>query len=220
MERFADGIWIADGPEVVAAAGFHYPTRMAVIAAGGGLVLWSPVAPTDALRAQIAELGPVRWIVAPSRLHDTWLQAWRDACDGAEAWGAPGMAGLQVFGEARAPDWGDGLSAALIRTAIADEVVLYHAPSGTVLFCDLLQQMPPGWYTGWRALVARLDGMTGPEPRVPRKFRLALRDRAQARATVEDLLDRPVQRVLMAHGTPVTTDAQAFLRRAFGWLLR
>ena len=50
------------------------------------------------------------------------------------------------------------------------------------MFTDLLQQMPQGWYKGWRSLVARLYLMTGPRPQVPRKFRLAFTGRAQARA--------------------------------------
>ena len=33
------------------------------------------------------------------------------------------------------------------------------------------------------------------------------------------VLDWPAQRVVMAHGTPVEEDGQAFLRRAFAWLM-
>jgi hypothetical protein len=88
--------------------------------------------------------------------------------------------------------------------------------SGTVLFTDLLQQTPKN--TGWRALVARLDLMTGPEPQVPRKFRLAFTDRRAARAALQRILAWPARKVLMAHGTPVEKDAQEFLRRAFAWL--
>ena len=106
----------------------------------------------------------------------------------------------------------------VIPNAIAPEVVLFHRASGTVLFTDLLQQMPRGWYRGWRALVAGLDGMTGPEPAVPRKFRLAFTDRRAARAGIARVLGWPIERVLMAHGTPVTQDARAYLRSAFGWL--
>jgi hypothetical protein len=62
--------------------------------------------------------------------------------------------------------------------------------------------------------------MTGPDPMVPRKFRLAFRDRAAARAALARIRAWPVERVLMAHGTPVTRDAGPFLDRAFAWLER
>lgn len=71
---------------------------------------------------------------------------------------------------------------------------------------------------GWRALVAKLDLMTGAEPSVPRKFRIAFTNRSAARVALERIFARLAEKVLMAHGTSVEKDARAFLRRAFGWL--
>jgi hypothetical protein len=92
--------------------------------------------------------------------------------------------------------------------------------SRTVLFTDLLQQLPESSFSGWRTLVAKLDLIVGPEPSVPRKFRIAFTNRHAARQSLERILAWPAERVLMAHGTPVENDAAAFLRRAFGWLMR
>jgi hypothetical protein len=61
--------------------------------------------------------------------------------------------------------------------------------------------------------------MVGPEPVVPRKFRLAFANRRIARESLKPILAWPAEKVLMAHGTPVVGDAPAFLRRAFGWLI-
>jgi hypothetical protein len=60
--------------------------------------------------------------------------------------------------------------------------------------------------------------MTEPKPTVPRKFRLAFRDRAKARAALARVQRWPVKHVVMAHGTLVSEDAQGFLREAFSWL--
>ena len=103
---------------------------------------------------------------------------------------------------------------------ITTEVVFFHRPSGAVLFTDLIQQFPPGWFRGWRALVARLDLMTQAEPAVPRKFRLAFNDRRAALAALARILDWPAEKVVMAHGAPVQQDGRAFIARAFGWLTR
>src|SRR5262249_39652402 len=78
------------------------------------------------------------------------------------------------------------------------------------------QQLPTDWFSGWRAVLAKWDLMLGSEPSVPRKFRAAFIDR---RAALERILAWPAEKVLMAHGTPVTEDAQTFIRRAFGWLM-
>jgi hypothetical protein len=53
---------------------------------------------------------------------------------------------------------------------------------------------------------------------VPRKFRIAFTKRRAARDSLQRIFAWPAERVLMAHGTPVEKDAQAFLRRAFRWL--
>ena len=97
-------------------------------------------------------------------------------------------------------------------------MVLFHRESRTAIFTDLLQQFPRGWFSGWRALVARLDLMEGAEPAVPRKFRFAFQDRTAARKALARILAWPTDRVVIAHGAPVTRDGQAFLRRAFRWL--
>jgi hypothetical protein len=101
---------------------------------------------------------------------------------------------------------------------ITTEVVFFHIKSGTVLFADLLQQIPADRNSGWRAMVAKLDLMVGAEPSVPRKFRVAFTNRRAARKSLEHILAWPARKVLMAHGTPVEEDAQAYLGRAFGWL--
>ncbi|MBV2358983.1 DUF4336 domain-containing protein [Thalassococcus sp. CAU 1522] len=219
-------LWIADGPPITAAAGFHYPTRMAVARlADGGLWLWSPVAFDAALRDAVAALGPVAHLVAPNALHHMALADWAAAFPDARLHAAPGLRAKRAelawtddLGADPHPGWAGQIDQAVFPNAIAPEIVFFHRASGTALFTDLLQQMPPGWYRGWRGLVARLDGMTGPEPAVPRKFRLAARPRAGARAALAQIAAWPVETVLMAHGNPVTRDAPGFLRRAFRWL--
>jgi len=134
---------------------------------------------------------------------------------------SPGLAnnahvfGRGLLGQALAVDRQHGLGG-----GITTEAVFFHRASRTALFTDLLQQFPPGWFAGWRTLVARLDLMVRPGPTVPRKFRLAFTDRAAAREGLRQILGWPTGKVLIAHGTPVTEDRQAFLMRAFRWQVR
>lgn len=226
LKQFGHEIWIADGIQV-AIAGFHYPTRMAVIRLSDGhLFVWSPIRLTDALRAEVNALGEVRHIVAPNSLHHLFLPEWKRAYPEARMVAPPGLREKRkdiVFdadlGDAPSPDWAGEIDQVPVRgNLITTEVVFFHGKSGTVLFTDLIQQFPAGSFSGWRAVVAKLDLMTGPEPSVPRKFRIAFTDRRAARCSLERIFAWPAEKVLMAHGTPVEQDAQGFLRRAFGWL--
>lgn len=226
LSPLGPGLWLADGPEIRAAAGFHYPTRMAVIRlADGGLLLWSPVRLTPALLEALEPLGPVRHLVAPNRLHHMALADWVHFCPGVRLHAAPGLRAKRGdlhfssdLGDHPHPDWSGQIDQVIFPNAIADEVVLFHRDSATVLFTDLLQQMPKGWYRGWRRLVAWLDLMTGSEPQVPRKFRMATRDKPAARAALASIKAWQPTQVVMAHGTPVTKNTDAFLTRAFSWL--
>jgi hypothetical protein len=228
LQPFGPDIWLADGPQADV-AGFRYPTRMALIRlATGGLLAWSPVALTPPLGAAVAEIGEVRHLVAPNSLHHLFLAPWRDAHPQATLHAAPGLAQRRKdlvidaeLADTPPPAWAADLDHVLVPgNRITTEAVFFHRPSGTVLFTDLIQQFPPGWFRGWRALVARFDLMTGPEPQVPRKFRLAFSDRPAARAALTRIQAWPAQKVVMAHGTPVETDAQGFIARAFRWLMR
>lgn len=229
LQDFGPEIWIADGPVVTAAAGFDYPTRMAVIRlSSGDLVLWSPVALTVELRAGIEALGRIRYLIAPNSLHDSFLADWHLACPDAAVFAVPGLREKRPditftgeISEAMLPGWAGEIDIVVVRgNRITTEAVLFHRASRTAIFADLLQQFPSGWFRGWRAIIARLDLMMAPEPSVPRKFRLAFTDRDAAREGLQHILAWPTENVLIAHGTPVTGKGQAYLKRSFEWLLR
>ena len=92
LQAFGPGMWLAEGQPVSGAAGFVFPTRMAVMRVGDGLALWSPVQPLPALRDAVSALGAVRWLVAPNRLHHLFLGDWAAAFPAAEIRAAPGLA--------------------------------------------------------------------------------------------------------------------------------
>jgi hypothetical protein len=225
-QAFGTNIWIHDGPVIDGMAGFHFPTRMAILRlSGGDLFIWSPTDLTDPLRDWLAATGPVAHIVAPNALHHSFLAQWHAAFPQALIHPAPrlrdkypDMPMQPDLTDTPPPAWANEIDQALIPNTIAPEIVFFHHASGTAIFTDLLQNMPGNWFTGWRRIVARLDLMTGAKPQVPRKFRLALRPRDQVRQAVGKVLKWPTSRVILAHGTPVLRDGQSFLHRAFSWL--
>jgi hypothetical protein len=227
LRPFGEEIWLADGP-VTDVGGFRYPTRMAVIRlAGGGLFIWSPVALGDDLKAAVDALGAVRYVIAPNALHHLFLGEWQRAYPAARLYAPPGLRARRKdiafdgdLGDAPAPEWADDIDQVLVHgNLITTEAVFFHRKSRTAIFTDLIQHFDPAWFSGWRAVVARLDLMTAPAPAVPRKFRLAFVNRRAARAALRRIRAWPAQKVLMAHAPPVEADGQAFIARTFRWLL-
>jgi hypothetical protein len=227
LNDFGPDIWIVEGATITAAAGFHYPTRMAVIRlTNGDLVIWSPTALSDDLAREVESLGPVRFLVPPNSLHHSFIGEWQLAYPGATVYAPPGLREKRNdirfdddFSEGVIDAWAEEIDHAIMwGNRITTEVVFFHRRSRTVLFTDLIQQFPKGWFAGWRALVARLDLMTAAEPAVPRKFRLAFVGRRAARQSLQPILEWPSEKIIMAHGTPIMHDGQVFLRRAFRWL--
>jgi hypothetical protein len=197
LKPFGPDIWMADGTTVTGALGFLYPTRMAVIRlSDGALFVWSPTAPTDRLRGEIDKLGAVRHLIAPNSLHHLFIADWKRAYPDAQLHAAPGLRAKRKdiafdhdLGEMPAPDWAGQIDQVVVAgNVITRETVFFHKESGTALFTDLLQQLPAGWFSGWRGFIARWDLMVAAEPSVPRKFRLAFTDRNAARAAVDRIL--------------------------------
>lgn len=227
LQEFAEALFVSEGPSV-SFYGFAYPTRMAVIVlAGGGLFIWSPVALTPALKAEIDTLGPVRCLVSPNRLHHLFLGEWKAAYPQARLYASPGLRKKRKdlhfdgeLGDQPAPEWAGDIDQVLVHGSVLTEAVFFHRASGTAIFTDLLQNFRPDWFKGWQGTLARLDGIVAPCPGAPREWRASfIFGRRAARAALRRILAWPIKRVLIAHGEPVTENGAAFVLRSFSWLL-
>ncbi len=226
LDEFGPGIWTADGP-IAPFFTFPYPTRSALIRlSDGGLFVWSPIALSAELKNQVDALGPVRFLVSPNRLHHLFLQEWKLAYPQAKLYASPGLRKKRKdlafdgeLGEKPEPGWAADIDQVPVHGSFLTEVEFFHRASRTAIFTDLLQNLPRDWAPGWRGILARLDGVSAPNPGAPREWRAAFLNRRAARASLERILAWPIERVLIAHGEPVTADGAAFVRSAFGWLL-
>jgi hypothetical protein len=67
--------------------------------------------------------------------------------------------------------------------------------------------------------IARLSKMVEGRGYPPIDYRISFRRRATARPKMRALIDEHPEHVVVAHGEIVRTGGEAFLRRAFSWLL-
>ncbi|WP_296945213.1 DUF4336 domain-containing protein [uncultured Massilia sp.] len=204
------------------AAGLSFTSRMTVIRfADGRLWIHSPVRFDETVRAQLAQLGTVAWIVAPNRAHHLYVKHCKRMFPDAAVYGAPGLAakrpdiaGLRTLGDSVEPEWADELEQAWFHgQPFVNEVLWFHKASGTLVACDILQcwSGPLDWRV---ALYARLTGVRKRFD-VPRTVRLVTRDKGAAAASARAVLRWPFTRVIVAHDAIVEHDAHALVARAF-----
>ena len=163
LAEFGPSLYVADGP-TVSFFGFPYPTRMAVAHLSDGNVwVWSPIALTDQLARAIDDIGPVRHIVSPNKLHHLFLRVWAERWPDARLYAPPGLARkmpelrfdalLQGKPEAA---WANDIDQVIFRGSFAmAEVVFFHKASRTAIFGDLIQRFPPENMSGFMGLLMR-----------------------------------------------------------------
>ena len=204
--------------------GVETGARMTVVRlANGTLFVHSPLPPTPELRAEIDALGEVAAVVAPSLFHHMsvgpWKQAYPDAvfgcCPGLDAKRSD-LAWDRVLGDAAEPEWAGELQQVYFGArALENEVVFFHAASGTMICADAIFNLARH-SSPFTRLVAFLLGNR--KPGATWLERVMIRDRAAARAQIDRMLAWHPTRILIAHGPPIETDGEAVLRSAYAWL--
>ena len=206
------------------------PRRMTVIRlASGALLLHSPNPLVPELRRSLEELGPVRFLIAPSLMHASFLEDYLAAFPGAKLFAAPGLSvvrpELALEAELGDEESGGGLSAGaapwgeeidhLLTEGVPrlNEVAFFHRPTRTLLLTDYAHNVGPDnpWLT--RLVFRAIRGYGGLGP--TRYFRSLVEDPAAVWRSVERIARWDFERVLVCHGQEsATTPAQ--LLEAFG----
>lgn len=210
----AADVWHVPAPSLRLPGGARMPIASTLVRLPDrSLLLYSPVPLDEARAAAIAQVGEVAHIVAPNLWHHLYAKAAAERYPRATLHAAPGLAQkrseLKIDRELTEPDsaWGDALDALVIAGAPKlNEVVLLHRPTGTLVCADLVFNLPAPETFMSRVLFA-MTGVGGSRLAQSRAWKLAVRDRAAARASVERLLSWDVRRLSPVHGTPVDLDA-------------
>lgn len=227
LEPFAENVWIVNGP-TVRAVGIPFPTRMIVVELNNR-ACWvnSPVSLPHEVIGRMMAKKPVRYLVAPTKLHVWRLKSWHKLFPDAELWAPPQIprefnrlpfAG--VLGDSPPATWADEFDQLVFRgNLFVEEIYFLHRKSRTVIFGDFIQNYPPAKGRPFRNALFKLAGVAWPQGGVPFDIRLSFTNRKLARQSLEKLLAWDFEKLILAHGVCVEKDAKAFVLRAFRWLL-
>lgn len=213
LRSIAPEIWVAEHPLTLFAV--RVGARMTVIRLeDGSLWLCSPIPLDDAGAAELEQLGPVRHIVAPNLFHHLYAVAAKARWPSARLYGAPGLrAKLPALGVEE--ELGDTAPEAWRRQIDqhvmagmpkVNEVVFFHRNSKTLVTTDLFFNLHDldHW---WSRTFLKLNDAYG-RFGMSRFFRSNITDGAAARRSADRVLSWDFERVVMAHGDIVESDAR------------
>lgn len=226
-------IWTVDGPQAWLGLPWPkvpFPTRMTIIVLQDRrLFIHSPTPLTPALRQDVERLGSVAYIVAPNRLHYSWLADWHREFPEASVFLAPRVREqakdkadfpASLLDRAIGYPWDGEMFTLPVPGSFMTEFVFFHTATKTLVLTDLIECFEPQRLKSlWFRLLIRIGGVAAPLGGTPRDLRLTF-NRPTLRDAVKTMLRWQPQRVVFAHGRFYADDGAQRLADAFAWLLR
>lgn len=206
LTKITSGIWVVDRPMIM--AGARIGCRMTVVRLSKGkLMLHSPVQVDRSWPKEVAALGEVKWIVAPSLLHNLWTPDAKTIFPDAQVLAPPGFDKIHSD-LATSPLLGSQEMAGHFDMECIggmpklNEVVMCHRRSGTLLVADLVFNMPADIRGYTRLLFRFLNGGFGKVTQT-RVFKSQVKDADAHMESVMKILQWDFDRIVLSHGDVV-----------------
>ena len=185
--------------------------------AGRRWALLSPL-PLDVVsRAELETEGTVEAIVVPTAFHNNGVpeacEAFPDALvyrtSGSRREGLPGDRCRKLPDDLPGEWSADFETLPLLGMPRVNEFVFHHAASRTLVVSDLCFHLDER-YPAWTRLLFRIMGAT-PGVSVSRLFRAVIRDKPAFLESLDAVLERDFDRLVMSHGIPLETGGKRAL---------
>ena len=162
----------------------------------------------------------MKYVIAPSKAHYLFAQQFLSHFPEAIFYTAPGLKEKcpqlptsNVLNGVNNPWSADFDYLVFQGIPFANETVWFHHATQTLILTDLCQ-----WWQGDISLSAKIfNTLTGVRQQfdVPRTVRLLVKDKAAARKSAEQILQWPIERIIVAHNSIIEQNAKILLEQAF-----
>ncbi len=205
------------------------PLRMTVVVDDGVVSVISPaLIDDDTFETLIKRVGRIDHVVAPNLNHHLFFQDFVGRCFIAgmrpTLWGPPGLVekvrALSALSMRTLSDdvkVSPGLSQRLLQgVPLNNEVVFFHHDTRTLIVTDAMMAVREHPYVVTRTMFRMIGAYGGAKQ--PLLWRVRAKTRSALRASVDDVLRWPFERVVGAHGDVVDRGAAAAFARVFRWV--
>lgn len=224
VEYIPNQIWLCEYP--VHYAGLDLYSRMTVIGLlNGNLMLHSPCIIDPEIKQALDRIGKVAYIIAPGTYHHLHVASAQEAFPEAETYICPGIErkcpDLEfdwILGDRSPEVWKDDLEQVLVRgNRFISEVAFFHKSSRTLVLVDLVENIgdrTKGVSWGLKLLWKVVFQMWN-HPKPAQQYQFGWKDKKAARRSLESILQWDFERVVLAHGDLISTNAKTVLRKAW-----
>lgn len=224
IEYVPDRIWTKTYP--IHYAGLNFNSLMTVIRlSDGSLILHSPCDIDKETKQSIECIGKVAHIVAPGSYHYLHVPSAQKVFPDAQTYICPGIERKRpdiefdwILGDRSPEVWAGEIDQVLVLgTKYIWEVAFFHRSSRTLLLVDLVENIGDetggvGWGLKlWWKVVFHMWNRPKPAP----EYQMGWKDKKAAKRKLEQILQWDFERVLLAHGDFIETNAKATLREAW-----
>ena len=228
LNLVGQNIWTFDGIKVKF-YGFPFPTRMTIIRLkNNALWIHSPEKLNSELEQELSELGEVKYLISPNKLHHLFLPEWIERYPNALNYSAPGLAEKRkdiqfnaTLSDKAENTWVNDIAQVVVRgSPVMEEVVFFHKPSSTLIVTDLIENFDPATLSGWQRAIGRMAGIVHPNGKTPIDWRVTFRfgSREKAREALNTMLSWNPTNIIVSHGICVFGNGAEFLNKSFKWL--
>ncbi|AFJ42751.1 DUF4336 domain-containing protein [Francisella orientalis] len=197
LNQLAENIWVVDGG-AVPFFGLPYTTRMTIIRLeDNDLFIHSPVKADSELISQVSEIGNVKFLISPNKIHHLFLQDWAKIFPDAKIYASPGLRDKRKdinftadLKDSPEPEWQDEIDQLIFKgSRVMQEVVFFHKLSKALILIDLIENFDENYFTGFKGLIVKLSGIVAPNGKTLIDWRMSFFfGKKQARECFERIL--------------------------------
>ena len=224
-EYIPEKIYIVEYP--IHFGGLDLFSRMTVVRLNDGK-LWvhSPCQLDARLKSEIDRLGEVAYILAPGNFHHLYVSDFQSHYPNAETFLCPGLEKKRqdlkfdwILGNHPDPRWNSEFYQVAIQgTRIISEVAFVHKNTRTLVLVDLLENIGDD-YTHeaglllkfWWKVVFKMWN----NPKAAPEYQLGWGDKDVVKRGLEKILSWDFDRIILAHGNLIESNAKAVLIKAW-----
>lgn len=231
LEKYLpETIYIVEYP--IRYGGINLFSRMTLVRLQDGK-LWvhSPCQLNAELKCDIDKLGEVAYIIAPGTFHHLFVSEFQNHYSDAETFICPGLEKKRqdlhfdwILGNRPDPRWNSEFEQVAIQGArIISEVAFVHKGSKTLILVDLLENIGDNYTHDaglllkfwWKAVFHMWNN-----PKAAPEYQIGWGRKEIVKKGMEKILSWDFDRIIIAHGNIIESNAKAVLTKAWGSVLR